>query len=142
MTRPPSTKYTMSTKHAPCRDPKPYAMTSIFPDPDAPPSIVRAYLARILIERHEVDESEAHALVTSWKYGLGEELHNPQKALFIKDFGKDLGPRLYKAVDKDNEKRIREERAQWRRSRGFKFSIGKLKHADSASISLQECCRR
>ncbi|KAK6189419.1 hypothetical protein LQW54_013292, partial [Pestalotiopsis sp. IQ-011] len=66
------------------------SMTMQRPQPDSPPSAVRAYLVAILRERYGVPQSEATRIATGWSHGRGAELMSSDIETFRDLFGSEF----------------------------------------------------
>lgn len=101
---------------------------------DGRPKQVRAYLAEVLIEKHDVAPEDAHSTADLWKLGRGSDLYNCSKQDFAQIFGKDVGPFLYTSVGEDKY-------ADWRASRSGIINYWAIVLACGASvIFLRQVC--
>lgn len=97
------------------------------PSPKTGPNQVRAYLADLLVRRHDVNPESAQSTADRWQLGLGRDLRNANEVDFIRIFGKPVGPYLYRSVDDDLY-------AEWRVSISGIFNYWALRIACVATI--------
>ena len=79
------------------------------PSPQARPREVRAYLANILIQKHDVNPEAAESMIDRWQLGRGRDLRQANSIDFVNLFGKQVGWYLYRSFQEDLN-------AEWRSS--------------------------
>lgn len=104
------------------------------PSSKAKPKQVRAYLANILIHKHDVSPEAAEIMVNRWQLGLGRDLRQATENDFVKLFGKTVGLYLYRSVEDDLY-------AAWRSSTEGTINYYALGTACVAAIFFLACAR-
>jgi hypothetical protein len=75
----------------------------------AGPNQVRAYLADLLIHKHDASSESAKSIADLWQLGRGRDLRQANITNFINIFGEPAGLYLYRSVREDFQ-------AEWRAS--------------------------
>lgn len=79
------------------------------PAPSAGPNEVRAYIARVLMSKHDAASDFAEEISNLWRLGRGSELREAPVNYFKKVFGDETGWFLFRIVRED-------ELEDWQRS--------------------------
>jgi hypothetical protein len=76
-------------------------MSPKLPAPSAGPNKVRAYIARVLISKHDTSSDLADEIASLWRLGRGSELRDASVQVFKGIFGDFNGWLLYRIVHED-----------------------------------------
>jgi hypothetical protein len=68
----------------------------LLPPPNATPSTVRAYFARVLRDRYDIPREEAEDIAAKWRYGRGSEVAYYDIDTFRSIFGGEVGDLLFR----------------------------------------------